>query len=124
LQRKREGVQLAAAGAQHLSLGRQGGGQLPELAAGADGGLEDGYTDAIALGPGGLVSEGTGQNVFLVHDGVLMTPSLDGTNLNAITRDCILTVAEDLGIPTREQSVPREWLYTADEPAGPTCTAG
>jgi branched-chain amino acid aminotransferase len=86
--------------------------------------LEDGYTDAIALGPGGLVSEGTGQNVFLVRDGVLMTPSLDGTNLNAITRDCILTVAEDLGIPTREQSVPREWLYTADEPAGPTCTAG
>lgn len=77
--------------------------------------LEDGYADAIALGPGGLVSEGTGQNVFLVRDGVLITPSLDGTNLSGITRDSILRIAADLGIPTREQGVPREWLYTADE---------
>lgn len=77
--------------------------------------LEDGYADAIALGPGGLVSEGTGQNVFLVRDGVLITPSLDGTNLAGITRDSILRIAADLGIPTREQGVPREWLYTADE---------
>jgi branched-chain amino acid aminotransferase len=77
--------------------------------------IEDGYADAIALGPGGLVSEGTGQNVFLVRDGVLATPALDGTNLNGITRDSILRIAEDLGIPTREQAVPRESLYTADE---------
>jgi branched-chain amino acid aminotransferase len=77
--------------------------------------IEDGYADAIALGPGGLVSEGTGQNVFLVRDGVLTTPSLDGTNLNGITRDSILKIAEDLGIPTREGGVPRETLYLADE---------
>ncbi len=77
--------------------------------------IEDGYADAIALGPGGLVSEGTGQNVFLVRDGVLITPALDGTNLNGITRDSILRIAQDLGIPTREQAVPREWLYLADE---------
>jgi branched-chain amino acid aminotransferase len=77
--------------------------------------IEDGYADAIALGPGGLVSEGTGQNVFLVRDGMLITPVLDGTNLNGITRDSILQIARDLGIPTREQTVPREWLYLADE---------
>jgi branched-chain amino acid aminotransferase len=77
--------------------------------------IEDGYADAIALGPGGLVSEGTGQNVFLVRDGVLVTPSLDGTNLNGITRDSIITIAGDLGIPVREQGVPRETLYLADE---------
>jgi branched-chain amino acid aminotransferase len=77
--------------------------------------IEDGYADAIALGPGGLVSEGTGQNVFLVRDGALITPALDGTNLNGITRDSIIKVAADLDIPVREQAVPREWLYTADE---------
>jgi branched-chain amino acid aminotransferase len=77
--------------------------------------IEDGYADAIALQPNGLVSEGTGQNVFLVRDGVLSTPLLDGTNLNGITRDSILTIAADLGIPTRETLVPRETLYLADE---------
>lgn len=77
--------------------------------------LADGYADCVALGPGGLVSEGTGQNVFLVRDGVLLTPPLDGTNLNGITRDCILTLARAEGIPVREQGVPRESLYTADE---------
>ena len=77
--------------------------------------IEDGYADAIALGPGGLVSEGTGQNVFLVRDGVLTTPALDGTNLNGITRDSIMQIAQDLGIPVREGAVPRESLYLADE---------
>lgn len=77
--------------------------------------LEDGYADAIALGPGGLVSEGTGQNVFLVRDGVLTTPALDGTNLNGITRDSIIQIARDLGMEVREGAVPREALYLADE---------
>ncbi|HEX2092559.1 MAG TPA: branched-chain amino acid transaminase [Longimicrobiaceae bacterium] len=77
--------------------------------------LADGYADAIALGPGGMVSEGSGQNLFLVRGGTLITPNLDGTNLPGITRDSILTLARDLGIPTREQPVPRETLYTADE---------
>ena len=77
--------------------------------------LEDGYADAIALGPGGLVSEGTGQNVFLVRDGELITPALDGTNLNGITRDSIVALAREMGITVREQAVPREWLYLADE---------
>jgi branched-chain amino acid aminotransferase len=77
--------------------------------------LTDGYAEAIQLGPGGLVSEGTGQNVFLVRGGTLITPAVDGTLLPGITRDSILTLARELEIPVREQAVPREMLYTADE---------
>ncbi len=77
--------------------------------------VTDGYAEGIALGPDGLVSEGSGQNLFLVRDGVLITPFLDGTSLQGITRNAVLTLAADLGIPTREQHVPRESLYTADE---------
>ena len=77
--------------------------------------LTDGYAEGIALGPDGLVSEGSGQNLFLVRDGILITPFLDGTSLQGITRDAVLTIAHDMGIPTREQHVPRESLYTADE---------
>lgn len=77
--------------------------------------MADGYTEGIALGPNGLVSEGSGQNLFLVRDGVVFTPFLDGTSLAGITRDAILTIAGDLGIPTREQLVPRESLYVVDE---------
>lgn len=77
--------------------------------------VADGYAEGIALGPDGRVSEGSGQNLFLVRDGVLITPILDGTLLRGITRDSILTLAAEMGIPTREQPVPREALYTADE---------
>jgi branched-chain amino acid aminotransferase len=77
--------------------------------------VADGYSEAIAVGPGGLVSEGSGQNLFLVRDGVLVTPFLDGTSLSGITRDAVLQLARDRGIPTREQHVPRESLYIADE---------
>ncbi len=75
----------------------------------------DGYAEAIALGTGGLVSEGSDQNLFLVRDEVVITPHLDGTSLAGITRDAVLTIAKDLGYRTREQDVPRENLYTADE---------
>ena len=77
--------------------------------------LADGYAEAIALGPDGLVSEGSGQNVFLVRDGTLITPEMDGTNLLGITRSSIMAIARDLDIPVREQKVAREMLYTADE---------
>ena len=77
--------------------------------------VENGYVEGIALGPGGLVSEGSGQNVFLVRDGVVITPSVDGTSLSGITRDSVITIATELGFPVREQLVPRESLYTADE---------
>jgi branched-chain amino acid aminotransferase len=75
----------------------------------------NGYADAIALGPDGLVSEGSGQNLFLVRDGILITPTLDGTSLAGITRHSIMVIARDLGLTVREQPVPRETLYAADE---------
>ncbi len=77
--------------------------------------VTNGYAEAIALGPGGVVSEGSGQNLFLVRDGVLLTPQTDGTLLNGITRDSVFHIAHDLGIPVKEQIIPREMLYTADE---------
>jgi branched-chain amino acid aminotransferase len=77
--------------------------------------MANGYVEAIALGPNGLVSEGSGQNVFLVRDGRILTPYLDGTNLTGITRDSVIRIAADLGIEVREGPVAREALYTADE---------
>jgi branched-chain amino acid aminotransferase len=77
--------------------------------------ITNGYTDAIALGPGGLVSEGTGMNLFLVRDGAIVTPVLDGTSLVGITRNAVIQMAEDLGYEVRSEPVPREALYTQDE---------
>jgi branched-chain amino acid aminotransferase len=77
--------------------------------------VANGYAEAIALGPGGLVSEGSGQNLFLVRKGAIVTPPLDGTNLAGITRDSILAIARELGIPAHERPIPRETLYNADE---------
>ena len=62
-----------------------------------------------------MLSEGSGQNVFVVSGGTLYTPPVNGTLLAGITRDSILTLAGDLGIPVREQPIPREMLYGADE---------
>jgi branched-chain amino acid aminotransferase len=77
--------------------------------------LANGFAEAIALGPEGLVSEGSGQNVFVVARGAVHTPPVDGTLLSGITRDAILEVVRELGIPVREGPIPREMLYTADE---------
>jgi branched-chain amino acid aminotransferase len=77
--------------------------------------VTNGYADAIALGPGGLVSEGTGMNLFLVREGVIVTPVLDGTSLVGITRGAVIQMAEDLGYEVRSEPVPREALYTCDE---------
>jgi branched-chain amino acid aminotransferase len=77
--------------------------------------LANGYVEAIAVGPSGLVSEGSGQNVFLVRDGSILTPFLDGTNVTGITRDSVIHIARDLGYEVREGQVAREALYTADE---------
>jgi branched-chain amino acid aminotransferase len=77
--------------------------------------LANGFQEAIALGTDGLMSEGSGQNVFLVSNGTVITPPVNGTLLAGITRDTILSLTSDLGIPVREQPVPREMLYGADE---------
>ena len=74
-----------------------------------------GYAEAIGLGPGGLVSEGSGQNLFLVVDGEVVTPILDGTSLSGITRHAVLKISGELGYTVREQLVSREMLHGADE---------
>lgn len=77
--------------------------------------VSHGYAEAIGLGPGGLVSEGSGQNLFLVVDGEVVTPILDGTSLSGITRHSVLRIAAELGYTVREQPVSREMLYGAEE---------
>src|SRR5258706_9952988 len=75
----------------------------------------NGYAEGIALDTDGHVSEGSGMNVFLVHDGTLYTPPLATSILPGITRDAIVRIAEDLNIPVKEQVIPREMLYIVDE---------
>lgn len=77
--------------------------------------IANGYNEAIALNTDGTISEGSGQNVFLVQNGTLYTAPIDGTLLHGITRDTLITIAREAGIPVREQVLPREALYTADE---------
>ena len=75
----------------------------------------DGYAEGIALDSDGNLSEGSGQNVFVVRDGVVSTPPLASSVLWGITRDSVITLARDLGFEVREQVMPREALYLADE---------
>jgi branched-chain amino acid aminotransferase len=75
----------------------------------------DGYAEGIALDERGLVSEGSGQNLFLVRDKVVYTPSLTSSILEGITRNTVMQLARDLGFEVREQPLPREFLYLADE---------
>jgi branched-chain amino acid aminotransferase len=77
--------------------------------------LADGYAEAIVLDVAGHVSEGSGQNIFLVRDGALYTPPLASSILGGITRDSVMTLAADLGFQVRETVIPREALYIADE---------
>ncbi|MGB0513288.1 MAG: branched-chain amino acid transaminase [Wenzhouxiangellaceae bacterium] len=74
-----------------------------------------GYGEGIGLSVDGLVSEGAGENLFLVRDGTLLTPPVAASILGGITRDSVIRLADDLGIEVREQSMPREMLYLADE---------
>jgi branched-chain amino acid aminotransferase len=75
----------------------------------------DGYAEGIALDTEGRLSEGSGQNVFLVRDEVLYTPPTAASVLPGITRDSVVTLAQDLGFKVREMDMPREMLYLADE---------
>jgi branched-chain amino acid aminotransferase len=77
--------------------------------------LVEGYSEAIALDHTGVLSEGSGQNVFLVRDGIIYTPPTSSSVLGGITRDSVMTIARDLGFEVREQVLPRELLYLADE---------
>lgn len=77
--------------------------------------IKAGYEEAIMLNPGGFVSDATGENVFIVRDGVLATPPLSAGPLGGITRDSVMRLANDLGVPVAERDLVRSDLYNADE---------
>jgi branched-chain amino acid aminotransferase len=75
----------------------------------------NGYVEGIALDVNGLISEGSGENVFVVRNGVIYTPQLGNSALSGITRDSAIAIARHLGYTVSEQPIPREMLYIADE---------
>jgi branched-chain amino acid aminotransferase len=77
--------------------------------------MVDGYVEGIALNVRGHVSEGSGENIFIVLDGILHTPPLSSSVLPGITRDSVIKIAKDLQIPVAEDTIPREMLYVAEE---------
>ena len=77
--------------------------------------LTNGYVEGIALDVQGFVSEGSGENLFVVYQGSLYTPPLGNSILPGITRDSVVQLAREMAIPVVEQLVPREMLYVADE---------
>jgi len=77
--------------------------------------VQNGFSEGIGLDTDGHVSEGSGMNIFLAHDGTLYTPPLAASILPGITRDSIAKIAGDLNIPVKETVIPREMLYIADE---------
>jgi branched-chain amino acid aminotransferase len=74
-----------------------------------------GYEEAILLDTEGYVAEGAGENLFIVKNGVLQTPPLSSAVLAGITRDSVLRIAKDLGIPVKEEKFTRDTMYLADE---------
>lgn len=76
---------------------------------------EHGYAEGIALDVNGYVSEGSGENLFMVMDGVLYTPPISASILGGITRNCVMTLAREQGLEVREVLISREQLYMADE---------
>jgi branched-chain amino acid aminotransferase len=77
--------------------------------------VANGYVEGIALDVNGYVSEGSGENIFIVQEGRVVTPPLANCALPGITRDTVVTLCRDLGIPVIEQMIPREMLYVANE---------
>jgi branched-chain amino acid aminotransferase len=77
--------------------------------------IGEGYSEGIALDTFGYLSEGSGQNIFIVRDNVLYTPPLTASVLPGITRDSVITLARELGFRVREEMLPRELIYIADE---------
>jgi branched-chain amino acid aminotransferase len=77
--------------------------------------LDDGYDEALLLDAAGFVSEGAGENVFVVKDGVVYTPDLSAGALNGITRNTVLHICKDLGIELVQKRITRDEIYIADE---------
>ena len=96
------------------ALAKAGGNYLSSTLVGFEA-RDRGFAEGIALSVDGTVSEGAGENLFIVRDGVLITPPAAASILQGITRDSVIVLARDLGLEVREQTLPREMLYIADE---------
>jgi len=77
--------------------------------------IADGYAEGIALDSSGYISEGSGENIFLVRNNTMYTPPVSAAILPGITRDSVITLAHDMGYTVREEMLPREMLYISDE---------
>ena len=75
----------------------------------------NGYDEGIMLDYQGMVSEGSGENIFVVLDGVIYTPPISSSLLSGLTRDSIITLAEEIGLEVRQEQIPREMLYISEE---------
>lgn len=96
------------------SLAKSGGNylisQLMKLEA-----IQGGFKEAIALDVNGYLSEGSGENLFVVKDGVIYTPTIANALLPGVTRACVIQLAGEAGVTLREMNIPRELAYVADE---------
>ena len=77
--------------------------------------ITNGYDEGIMLDYQGMVSEGSGENIFVVLDGVIYTPPISSSLLSGLTRDSVITLADELDIEVQQQQIPREMLYIVDE---------
>jgi branched-chain amino acid aminotransferase len=77
--------------------------------------IADGYAEGIALDSSGYISEGSGENIFLIRNNTIYTPPVSAAILPGITRDSVITLAHDMGYTVREEMLPREMLYVSDE---------
>ncbi len=96
------------------AMAKAGGNYLNSILAKVEA-LEGGYGEGIMLDTNGYVSEGSGENIFVIRDGVVMTPPFHSSILGGITRASVATLLQEQGIEVREQIIPREMLYIADE---------
>jgi branched-chain amino acid aminotransferase len=96
------------------ALAKAGGNYLSSQLIGAEA-RRLGFDEGIGLSRDGFLSEGSGENIFLVKDGVLLTPALAHSVLGGITRDTVMQLARERGLEIRECGIPRELLYVADE---------
>lgn len=95
-------------------LSKAGGHYLNSQLIGAEA-RRHGYGEGIAVTAGGMVSEGSAENMFVIRDNQISTPPLSAAILGGITRDAVMTLAADLGYPIIEKAIPRDLLYLADE---------
>jgi branched-chain amino acid aminotransferase len=96
------------------ALAKAGGNYLSSYLIGSEA-RRLGFAEGIGLSVDGNVSEGSGENIFVIKDAVLLTPSLSHSVLGGLTRDAVIRLARERGIEVRETSIPRELLYIADE---------